>query len=430
MPDPEVDGSVRSYQFVSDPEYKENLSGRVRAACITCRRKKIRCSGEVPCQTCKERGVVCEGLTQRKRPHKGTIKDSRKARDASAHSRQDSSKAWSTGNGRKSSGDTMSDEGTGNEDPSRHSSRRPSVNLEKLHALAGDSGYASGKQSSPGNSSPALAATHMRTFSQSGPTSFNEPHAPNHVRMRTLDWAGPARSRLQSYIGELSPVTQPLASISLNGSTDWSEARDRMDWWSSDSNNEDNSNKLLSAARMLEAQAQSLRQLASEQNGDAEGDTRRRTVVLPLTSEDRNVAQDTFQYYSQSAFDDLALLSDRPHGAGTGLTPRTGLTPGTGLTPYATDNNTSYFDIPFEYGKHLSPTQVPVSMPSDPTRDTHASKASDAWPNYATSRSSVQQGLDTSASGTAGLAKSWTFPPPTGSDAPRRSFDQHAPWPR
>ncbi|KAF2723950.1 hypothetical protein K431DRAFT_10540 [Polychaeton citri CBS 116435] len=55
------------YRFISDPEHKETLSGRVRAACLTCRRKKIKCSGDEPCQTCRDRGLKCEGLPPRKR---------------------------------------------------------------------------------------------------------------------------------------------------------------------------------------------------------------------------------------------------------------------------------------------------------------------------------------------------------------------------
>lgn len=63
----------RVFRFISDPRYKENLSGRVRAACITCRRKKIKCSGEINCQTCQERGLVCEGLPERKRPKRNSV---------------------------------------------------------------------------------------------------------------------------------------------------------------------------------------------------------------------------------------------------------------------------------------------------------------------------------------------------------------------
>ncbi|KAF7186307.1 hypothetical protein HII31_12382 [Pseudocercospora fuligena] len=56
----------RVYRFISDPSHKENLSGRVRAACLTCRRKKIKCSGERNCRTCREKGLFCEGFPARK----------------------------------------------------------------------------------------------------------------------------------------------------------------------------------------------------------------------------------------------------------------------------------------------------------------------------------------------------------------------------
>ncbi|KAK4634492.1 hypothetical protein CLAFUW4_01617 [Fulvia fulva] len=61
---------AQTYRFISDPGHKENLSGRVRAACLTCRRKKIKCSGEPNCRTCREKGLVCEGLPERKRPRR------------------------------------------------------------------------------------------------------------------------------------------------------------------------------------------------------------------------------------------------------------------------------------------------------------------------------------------------------------------------
>lgn len=72
MSEPESPTSAndRTYRFISDPGHKENLSGRVRAACLTCRKKKIKCSGELNCRTCREKGLVCEGLPERKKPSK------------------------------------------------------------------------------------------------------------------------------------------------------------------------------------------------------------------------------------------------------------------------------------------------------------------------------------------------------------------------
>lgn len=58
----------RTYEFISDPLHKVNLSGRVTAACLNCRRKKIKCSGEINCRQCREKGLQCEGPPSRKRP--------------------------------------------------------------------------------------------------------------------------------------------------------------------------------------------------------------------------------------------------------------------------------------------------------------------------------------------------------------------------
>ncbi|KAK4903076.1 hypothetical protein LTR27_000004 [Elasticomyces elasticus] len=80
--------SSRTFQFIGDPYHKvprganivevveitttnqdnqENLSGRVTAACVNCRRKKIKCGGGSECQACQEKGLVCDGPSFRKR---------------------------------------------------------------------------------------------------------------------------------------------------------------------------------------------------------------------------------------------------------------------------------------------------------------------------------------------------------------------------
>ncbi|KAK3618325.1 hypothetical protein LTR56_024719 [Elasticomyces elasticus] len=60
----------RTFQFISDPNYKENLSDRVIAACLNCRQNKIRCSGEASCRQCREKCLVCERSPPRKRPNR------------------------------------------------------------------------------------------------------------------------------------------------------------------------------------------------------------------------------------------------------------------------------------------------------------------------------------------------------------------------
>ncbi|KAK5712833.1 hypothetical protein LTR15_011826 [Elasticomyces elasticus] len=59
--------SNRTFQFISDPNHKENLSGRITAACVNCRRKKIKCGGGRECKACQEKGLVCKGPSFRER---------------------------------------------------------------------------------------------------------------------------------------------------------------------------------------------------------------------------------------------------------------------------------------------------------------------------------------------------------------------------
>ncbi|KAK4574399.1 hypothetical protein LTR86_002161 [Recurvomyces mirabilis] len=121
-----MQSSDRTYQFISDPTHKENLSGRVTAACLNCRKKKIKCSGEESCKQCNEKGLVCEGPPSRKRP------------------RQDN---------RPSSNVSSSLASTKAHNPSFEISageqRRPSIPLQHE-----DSGYSSIRRSTPTSHSP------------------------------------------------------------------------------------------------------------------------------------------------------------------------------------------------------------------------------------------------------------------------------------
>ena len=62
--------SKETFRFISDPRHSETLSGRVRAACLNCRHRKVKCCGQMPCTTCKENRMSCGGLVERKRPKK------------------------------------------------------------------------------------------------------------------------------------------------------------------------------------------------------------------------------------------------------------------------------------------------------------------------------------------------------------------------
>jgi len=97
------------YRFVSDPNFTHNetLSGRVTAACVTCRRRvrvagtgfrgnaniseqKTRCHSGMPCKTCKEKGIACEGFVKRRKPRK-RLAEKRMTEAGSPGSRSDAS---------------------------------------------------------------------------------------------------------------------------------------------------------------------------------------------------------------------------------------------------------------------------------------------------------------------------------------------------
>ncbi|KAK3675303.1 hypothetical protein LTR78_004813 [Recurvomyces mirabilis] len=121
-----MQSSDRTYQFISDPTHKENLSGRVTAACLNCRKKKIKCSGEESCKQCNEKGLVCEGPPSRKRPR----------RDSGPPSNVSSSLAST-----KAHNPSF--------EISAREQRRPSIPLQHE-----DSGYSSLRRSTPTSHSP------------------------------------------------------------------------------------------------------------------------------------------------------------------------------------------------------------------------------------------------------------------------------------
>ncbi|KAK0356144.1 hypothetical protein LTR02_012961 [Friedmanniomyces endolithicus] len=64
----------QTFHFINnEPNHKQNLSGRVTAACVNCRRKKIRCTGEADCRQCRKKGLVCEGPPSRRRSKREVV---------------------------------------------------------------------------------------------------------------------------------------------------------------------------------------------------------------------------------------------------------------------------------------------------------------------------------------------------------------------
>lgn len=155
------------YRFIFDPTFhhKENLSGRVRTACINCKRKvglerlarnptrltyvqKIKCNGQVPCVTCREKNISCEGFIKRRRPSHSQ----KRRRTSDLYSTDSRSPIASPSLHRRDAllidtGPTSSNTGAKRNATALQS--RPA--LEKSDTL--DSGYASGKQHSSRNAS-------------------------------------------------------------------------------------------------------------------------------------------------------------------------------------------------------------------------------------------------------------------------------------
>ncbi|KAK0269847.1 hypothetical protein LTR35_014523 [Friedmanniomyces endolithicus] len=77
MPPPGTPASVhadQTFHFIhNEPNHKQNLSGRVTAACVNCRRKKIRCTGEAGCRQCRDKGLICEGPPSRRKAKRETV---------------------------------------------------------------------------------------------------------------------------------------------------------------------------------------------------------------------------------------------------------------------------------------------------------------------------------------------------------------------
>ncbi|PCG89531.1 Transcription factor [Penicillium occitanis (nom. inval.)] len=70
---------LRQIRFVSSDGQPQTKRRRVTAACRTCRKRKIRCSGEQPvCKTCSDCGHKCLGYNDPDKPEKSTVPGSTK----------------------------------------------------------------------------------------------------------------------------------------------------------------------------------------------------------------------------------------------------------------------------------------------------------------------------------------------------------------
>ena len=316
------------YRFISDPGHKETLSGRVQAACVTCRRKKIKCSGDVPCTTCEEKGIVCEGLLERKRPKKN---QDRRSRASSVRGERRSSQGAlsddSTVGSKRNSFDYSFNKIEHNEDVLR----RPTAHLRGLGAENSfDSGYASSAQPKED-----CTASQLRQLETTFP--FNYDLASGHISScdnvpaisppanARQDWSFVPRSTLPSVPttdiagSDISLSARAISAAITPEPTHWPDPGDQSNLWKDGCTSSQAATKLLSAAEALEEQALSLRRLASHRETEFAEETRRQTITFPIYFE--GTASRTFPTDpSPGPYDDLALMLGG-HPAASGLTP-------------------------------------------------------------------------------------------------------------
>lgn len=244
--------------------------------------------------------MICEGLTERKRPKAKT--DARRSSDFSTYAGQNGSAASSPEFAKaeflpKTVPLQISDRGSS----SGNALQRPT--LKNLNFFRSDSGYSSGKQSSPHDSK----AEDRARFEAVGSTlpSYESSSNVSPTNARSCDWNLAIGKDGYNYTapdisnrGDLIPATASAESVGWLDPATQSTA-----WWSDDTSVTASATNLISTARLLEEQAQSLRRLASGQNTVVGNDNRRQTVTLPLPHRFNDTSP-----YPPDTFDDLALL--------------------------------------------------------------------------------------------------------------------------
>ena len=325
MPPQDSSSNEKVYRFISDPGHKENLSGRVRAACVTCRRKKIKCSGEIPCGTCEEKGIACEGLTERKRPRK-TI-EHQQSQDPSSQRRRSSCSTTHSKTGAQFSEQTSLDIDFSSTCKATNSSTRPTANLQRLGTISSnDSGYSSGIQS--GQDCLGSPMTHLDTtfFLGSGKRKESGSNYDNSTEIspattKPPDWSFMTQhehtnycrtEKAESDTPRTTQVASPLPAASID-SMGWTDPRDRSSWRQDCEQSGPAAADLIYAARALEEQAQSLRRLASQHDVETVDNIRRHTIPFPQSSTSEGLPQ--YPPQAPGAYDDLSLLlADHPSG--------------------------------------------------------------------------------------------------------------------
>lgn len=230
---PSQAGEPRTYRFISDRFHKENLSGRVRAACVTCRRRKVKCEGVEPCRTCNEKGLVCEGLPKRKTSDQDAPLVPNEAANESRGVKRSSQDAL----------------------------LRP--NAEALHKdhKSDDSGYESIKAARSQAASPVNIESTIKNGKESQKAGSHHQQSPRGYQFinETLTFGQGHSQDNQHYFDE---ATRKASAASTRGSLDQSKANNSADKFRSQ---DQGSANLMTTARALEEQARSLRLMAIQQ---------------------------------------------------------------------------------------------------------------------------------------------------------------------
>ena len=165
-----------------------------------------------------------------------------------------------------------------------------------------DSGYSSGKRST----SPKLHPfdqidSRIATFDFPNDIPYGDLGPPGwafNASQATLNHA--QRNAVDPRSSAVDELTGKLGGWSNTGSGD-------IPWWSGDTINRPSAASLISAAKALEDQAQSLRDLASQHNAGILDQNRRSTIALPVTQDPAYPAIDV-PSNTVGPLDDMALL--------------------------------------------------------------------------------------------------------------------------
>nr|POF24719.1 hypothetical protein CFP56_71694 [Quercus suber] len=323
----------RSYSFISDPSHKETLSGRVTAACLNCRRKKIKCSGGEKCQTCRDKGLLCEGPPKRKRPGKEAVSAEKSGRKDHSSTASPSSTTRPPANldlPRRSIATTRHSFSFGTtQGNSREGSRTSGKNVllagdvepiqqESFHLCGANSWpRTSGQEEHPSASqgdvssmlSPIPRFGSIVSFDTSNHAASLPGVSPN---VEAEEWsflnpgdAPPNDANNEACVSEISynPYisSAPRSPVGHEGFSPAQPAQ----WWSAGSSSPQAATDLISTAELLEEQARSLRQMASSH--DLQGRYHHpQTTSLPSSTLPQVPC--TISSNAWGSYDDAALL--------------------------------------------------------------------------------------------------------------------------